>query len=106
MTYEESEYAGYDGKKMFMRIWKPEGPPKAVVLGIHGLGALLFQHEGRHQGEGHEEGDEEEVEVGQRGLYVRVWDDVIVANIKANGMAEEFGELLAVQVFALCCLAA
>lgn len=39
LTYEESEYAGYDGKKMFMRIWKPEGPPKAVVLGIHGLGA-------------------------------------------------------------------
>lgn len=36
---EESTYQGYDGTTMLLRIWKPEGTPKAVVLGIHGLGS-------------------------------------------------------------------
>ena len=39
MVYEESEYVGYDGKQMFMRIWKPDGETRAVVVGFHGLGA-------------------------------------------------------------------
>ncbi|MHA2024262.1 MAG: alpha/beta hydrolase [Candidatus Thorarchaeota archaeon] len=36
---EESTYQGFDGTTMLLRIWKPEGEPKAVVLGIHGLGS-------------------------------------------------------------------
>ncbi|MBY8996369.1 MAG: lysophospholipase [Candidatus Thorarchaeota archaeon] len=36
---EESQYQGFDGTTMLLRIWKPEGEPKAVVLGIHGLGS-------------------------------------------------------------------
>ncbi len=40
---EESTYQGYDGTTMLLRIWKPEGEPKAIVLGLHGLGS----HSGR-----------------------------------------------------------
>ncbi len=40
---EESTYQGFDGTTMLLRIWKPEGEPKAVVLGLHGLGS----HSGR-----------------------------------------------------------
>ena len=36
---EESTYQGFDGTTMLLRIWKPEGEPKAIVLGIHGLGS-------------------------------------------------------------------
>ena len=36
---EESTYQGFDGTTMLLRIWKPEDEPKAVVLGIHGLGS-------------------------------------------------------------------
>ncbi len=39
MEYEESDYIGYDGTQMFLRIWKPESEPKAVILGIHGIGS-------------------------------------------------------------------
>ncbi len=39
MGYEESEYLGYDGTQMFMRVYKPDGKPKAIILGLHGLGA-------------------------------------------------------------------
>ncbi len=39
MKTEEGEYLGYDGKKMFMRGWLPDGEPRALVVGIHGLGA-------------------------------------------------------------------
>ncbi|MFW9920131.1 MAG: alpha/beta hydrolase [Candidatus Thorarchaeota archaeon] len=39
MTYEEGEYLGYDGTQMFMRIWTPDSKHKAIVLGLHGLGA-------------------------------------------------------------------
>jgi hypothetical protein len=35
---EESTYQGFDGTTMLLRIWKPEGEPRAIVLGIHGLG--------------------------------------------------------------------
>ncbi|MFX1580530.1 MAG: alpha/beta hydrolase, partial [Promethearchaeota archaeon] len=40
---EESTYQGYDGTTMLLRIWKPESEPKAIVLGLHGLGS----HSGR-----------------------------------------------------------
>jgi alpha-beta hydrolase superfamily lysophospholipase len=40
---EESTYQGFDGTTMLLRIWKPEGDPKAIVLGLHGLGS----HSGR-----------------------------------------------------------
>ncbi|MFW9926235.1 MAG: alpha/beta hydrolase [Candidatus Thorarchaeota archaeon] len=40
---EESTYQGFDGTTMLLRIWKPEGAPKAIVLGLHGLGS----HSGR-----------------------------------------------------------
>ncbi len=39
MNYEEGEYIGYDGKKMFMRGWLPDGEPRALVIGLHGLGS-------------------------------------------------------------------
>ncbi len=40
---EESTYQGFDGTTMLLRIWKPESEPKAIVLGLHGLGS----HSGR-----------------------------------------------------------
>lgn len=40
---EESTYQGFDGTTMLLRIWKPDGEPKAIVLGLHGLGS----HSGR-----------------------------------------------------------
>ncbi len=36
---EETNYIGYDGKQMFMRLWEPEGDSKAIVIAIHGLGS-------------------------------------------------------------------
>ena len=36
---EETNYLGYDGKQMFMRVWHPEGEPKSIVLMFHGLGS-------------------------------------------------------------------
>ncbi|MFX0108619.1 MAG: alpha/beta hydrolase [Candidatus Hodarchaeota archaeon] len=39
MRNEEREYIGYDGTRMFMRGWLPDEAPKALVIGIHGLGA-------------------------------------------------------------------
>ncbi|MHA1771025.1 MAG: lysophospholipase [Candidatus Thorarchaeota archaeon] len=36
---EESEYTGYDGSKLFLRIWKPEDEPKAAIVCLHGLGS-------------------------------------------------------------------
>ncbi|MHA2303329.1 MAG: alpha/beta hydrolase [Candidatus Thorarchaeota archaeon] len=39
MKSEEGEYIGYDGKKMFMRGWMPDETPRALVIGIHGLGS-------------------------------------------------------------------
>ncbi len=40
---EESTYQGFDGTTMLLRIWKPKDVPKAIVLGLHGLGS----HSGR-----------------------------------------------------------
>ncbi|MFW9807393.1 MAG: alpha/beta hydrolase [Candidatus Thorarchaeota archaeon] len=40
---EESTYQGFDGTTMLLRIWKPDSDPKAIVLGLHGLGS----HSGR-----------------------------------------------------------
>ncbi|MFX1370037.1 MAG: alpha/beta hydrolase, partial [Promethearchaeota archaeon] len=46
MRKEEGEYTGYDGKKMYMCGWLPDDEPKALVVGIPGLGshanALFF----------------------------------------------------------------
>ncbi|MFW9907122.1 MAG: alpha/beta hydrolase [Candidatus Thorarchaeota archaeon] len=48
MKMEESEYMGYDGTQMFMRVWSPQQQPKAVLLGFHGLGSHsgLISHVG------------------------------------------------------------
>jgi alpha-beta hydrolase superfamily lysophospholipase len=39
MLTEEEHYSGYDGTIMLLRVWKPDGIPRAVVVGIHGLGS-------------------------------------------------------------------
>lgn len=40
MIHEETEYIGYDGKRMFMHLWKPsDDKPRALVVAIHGLGS-------------------------------------------------------------------
>ena len=39
MSEEEEQYSGYDGTIMLLRVWKPEGTPRAVVVGFHGLGS-------------------------------------------------------------------
>lgn len=39
MSSKEEQYSGYDGTIMLLRVWKPEGPPRAVVVGFHGLGS-------------------------------------------------------------------
>jgi alpha-beta hydrolase superfamily lysophospholipase len=39
MSTEEEHYSGYDGTIMLLRVWKPSGTPRAVVIGIHGLGS-------------------------------------------------------------------
>jgi len=39
MSSEEEHYSGYDGTIMLLRVWKPEGTPRAVVIGLHGLGS-------------------------------------------------------------------
>ncbi len=39
MDMEETNYLGYDGKQMFMRVWKPDGEIKSVVILFHGLGS-------------------------------------------------------------------
>jgi len=39
MSSEEEQYSGYDGTIMLLRVWKPEGPPRAVIVGFHGLGS-------------------------------------------------------------------
>ncbi len=39
MSGEEENYSGHDGTIMLLRVWKPAGTPRAVVLGIHGLGS-------------------------------------------------------------------
>ena len=39
MKTEESGYIGHDGEKMFLRAWLPDAEPRALVIGIHGLGS-------------------------------------------------------------------
>lgn len=39
MSSEEEQYFGYDGTTMLLRVWKPEGSPRAVIIGFHGLGS-------------------------------------------------------------------
>lgn len=39
MSSKEEQYSGYDGTIMLLRVWKPEGPPRAVIIGFHGLGS-------------------------------------------------------------------
>ena len=39
MSSEEEHYSGHDGTIMLLRVWKPEGPPRGVVIGFHGLGS-------------------------------------------------------------------
>ncbi len=39
MPLRRTHYTGYDGKRMAMRVWAPDGEPDGVVLGLHGLGS-------------------------------------------------------------------
>ncbi|TFG27624.1 alpha/beta hydrolase [Candidatus Thorarchaeota archaeon] len=39
MSSEVEQYSGHDGTIMLLRIWKPEGRPRAVIIGFHGLGS-------------------------------------------------------------------
>jgi len=39
MISEEEHYSGHDGTIMLLRVWKPEGQTRAVVIGFHGLGS-------------------------------------------------------------------
>lgn len=39
MKEEDSSYIGYDGTEMYMQSWLPDAEPKAVVVGLHGLGS-------------------------------------------------------------------
>jgi alpha-beta hydrolase superfamily lysophospholipase len=40
MRYEESNYVGYDGTRMFMSVWLPaDEKPRALLVAIHGLGS-------------------------------------------------------------------
>ena len=39
MSSEEEHYSGHDGTIMLLRVWKPEGPPRGVIIGFHGLGS-------------------------------------------------------------------
>jgi alpha-beta hydrolase superfamily lysophospholipase len=39
MMSEEEHYTGHDGTIMLLRVWKPDGPPRAVIIGFHGLGS-------------------------------------------------------------------
>lgn len=38
MREETGSYKGYDGTEMFLRTFHPDKAPRAVILGIHGLG--------------------------------------------------------------------
>ena len=39
MSNEEEQYSGHDGTIMLLRVWKPEVPPRGVIIGFHGLGS-------------------------------------------------------------------
>lgn len=39
MSGEEEQYSGYDGTIMLLRVWKSAEPPRAVIIGLHGLGS-------------------------------------------------------------------
>ncbi|MBD3158138.1 MAG: alpha/beta fold hydrolase [Candidatus Lokiarchaeota archaeon] len=40
MVHEETEYVGYDGKRMFMHLWRPsDNKPRALVVAVHGIGS-------------------------------------------------------------------
>lgn len=40
MVHEEKQYVGYDGKRMFMHLWRPaDDKPRALIVAIHGLGS-------------------------------------------------------------------
>lgn len=44
MSYQETTFTSADGHSLFMRIWTPEGPVRAVLVLVHGLG----EHAGRY----------------------------------------------------------
>ena len=44
MTYQETTFTSADGHSLFMRIWTPDRPVKALLVLVHGLG----EHAGRY----------------------------------------------------------
>ena len=44
MTYQETTLTSADGHSLFMRIWTPDRPVRAVLVLVHGLG----EHAGRY----------------------------------------------------------
>lgn len=45
MKQREDRFAGVDGTSIFFQYWEPEGPPRAVLLLVHGAA----EHCGRYQ---------------------------------------------------------
>ncbi len=39
MREETGSYKGYDGTEMFLRTFHPDKTPRAVIIGVHGLGS-------------------------------------------------------------------
>ncbi len=40
MKFEETEYIGYDGTRMYMALWVPDDErPRALLIAVHGLGS-------------------------------------------------------------------
>ncbi len=44
MQHMESEFTGYGDLQLYYQQWRPEGPPKAALIIVHGLG----EHSGRY----------------------------------------------------------
>jgi acylglycerol lipase len=44
IQHSEDWFRGRDGTRLYMQAWEPHGPPRAVVLVVHGL----FEHSGRY----------------------------------------------------------
>lgn len=45
MRHSEGSFTSYDGLTIYHQAWLPDGPPKAVVVLVHGLG----EHSGRYR---------------------------------------------------------
>lgn len=44
MRHEDGNFSGHDGMELYYQHWQPDGPSKAIVIIVHGLG----EHGGRY----------------------------------------------------------